>query len=61
MIFVDRAAVLDALTDLYEGALDHHWQVADYLAEALGWDLDEHLGRPPLSEWIRTKLDEALR
>jgi len=57
----DQRAAREAITDLYHGAVMQHWQAADYLAEALGWDLDEHLGDPPTSEWIRDRLLEVLK
>ena len=57
----DRDLTVEAIVDLYHGAVMHHWQAADYLAEALGWDLDNNLGDPPVSEWIRGKLQEVLK
>lgn len=55
---IDREALIDAINELHDGAIDHHWAEAERLVEALGW---QRGSGGPDSRWIRARLNEALR
>lgn len=56
---IDREALIDAIDELHMGAVEHHWAEAQRLATALGWP--EFSGDIPDGQWIRARLNEALR
>ena len=60
MRFIDRDKTIAAIVDLYEGAVDDHWQEAGVLAEGLGWDIAEAIGDLPTQDWVRGQLNQVL-
>ena len=55
---IDREALIAAIDELHEGAIEDHWAEAERLVEALGWQRGSD---GPDGQWIRARLDEALR
>jgi hypothetical protein len=58
-VSIDREALIDAIDALHEATFETFRPEAHHLAKALGWDNGNKY--TPTGEWLRERLDEALR